>query len=48
MAIAALCIAALLVAGGLTKVDAVAVTVLVRVAMTLPLGIAGAIGSSSR
>jgi uncharacterized membrane protein YbhN (UPF0104 family) len=36
--------AALLVAGGLTKVDAVAVTVLVRVAMTLPLGIAGAIG----
>jgi uncharacterized membrane protein YbhN (UPF0104 family) len=36
--------AALLVAGGLTKVDAVAVTVLVRVAMTLPLGIAGAVG----
>jgi len=36
--------AALLVAGGLGKVDAVAVTVLVRLAMTLPLGIAGAVG----
>jgi len=38
--------AALLVAGGLGKVDAVAVTVLVRLAITLPLGIAGAIGIS--
>jgi uncharacterized membrane protein YbhN (UPF0104 family) len=38
--------AALLVAGGLGKVDAVAVTVLVRLVITLPLGIAGAIGIS--
>ncbi len=35
---------ALLVAGGVAKVDAVVVTLLVRLAMTLPLGIAGAIG----
>jgi uncharacterized membrane protein YbhN (UPF0104 family) len=35
---------ALLVAGGLTKVDAAVVVLLVRVAMTLPLGIAGAVG----
>jgi uncharacterized membrane protein YbhN (UPF0104 family) len=35
---------ALLIAGGLTKVDAAVVVLLVRVAMTLPLGIAGAVG----
>ena len=35
---------ALLVAGGVAKVDAVVVTLLVRLALTLPLGIAGAIG----
>jgi len=35
---------ALLVAGGLTSVEAAVVVLLVRVAMTLPLGIAGAVG----
>ena len=35
---------ALLVAGGVPRLDAVAVTVLVRLVMTLPLGTAGALG----